>query len=110
MLPKRNRLGRSQALRECLRRGRRISAGGFSLKILRTGPPSRFAISVSAKSAKRATDRNRMRRQLFGILEEQLATFHASWLVYISVFPQAFRHTHEELRTNFLALLYKAHL
>lgn len=80
------------------------------MKVLRAKAPCRFAIAISAKSEKLASKRNRMRRQLFGIIESEMPTFQGTWLVYITVLPQAFKQTTKQMRVSFITALQQAHL
>lgn len=62
MLPSLNRLP-SPETRKVLREGRRISLPEFQLVYRKkTSEPSRFTVIVSTKIAKRATQRNRLKR------------------------------------------------
>lgn len=65
MLSKKNRLSRYQ-IQKVIKKGRRFNFGFFSFKILANQLDSaRFAVVVPKSLAKKATDRNRLRRIIF---------------------------------------------
>lgn len=111
MLARNNRLGRSVALRQVLRKGRITAAGGFVLKTYRTQREHpRFAISISDKAEKRATRRNRMRRQLTGVIVETQRRMQRGVDCHVSVRKEAFSLSSQMRRATFLRLLKQARL
>jgi len=88
MLSKVNRLARRSDLLVALRRGQLSRAGLLSVRVVRTGRPvSRFAFVVSNKVSKRATVRNRLRRQLREITRSWLPQIHRGYDVVVTVHP-----------------------
>ncbi|MGK7888459.1 MAG: ribonuclease P protein component [Leptolyngbyaceae cyanobacterium] len=51
--------------------------------------PTRIGISISTKVSKRATIRNRMKRQIKAAMFHLLPTIAPNWLIIISVHPKA---------------------
>lgn len=73
MFPRALRLGRERDVQAILRKGRRYSATGMTLRILKTNlTHPRATIVVGTKIDKRATVRNRIKRQLRHVLREEL--------------------------------------
>lgn len=65
MLPQKFRLIREKEIRNALRTGRLIKGNAVDIKYAKSGlEQARFLFLVSAKSAKKAHDRNRARRHL----------------------------------------------
>lgn len=111
MLGAKHRLGRSDALKQVIRRGRMTRTKGFSLRIVRTRfPVSRFAISISNKAHKHATARNRVRRQLVAILMSHMQDITPGYDCSIAAYKEAFEMTHKERAEHFMSLLLKSRL
>jgi ribonuclease P protein component len=65
MLPKKYRLAREKDIRAALRRGRLIRGDSMDLKYLKSGLEApRFLFLISAKTAKKAHERNKIKRIL----------------------------------------------
>ncbi|MBU0668117.1 ribonuclease P protein component [Patescibacteria group bacterium] len=71
MIPQKNRLSRSQVA-SVIKKGKRLSSEHFNIKYLArtsknhaTRQESRFCVVVSTKISPKATERNRIRRQIF---------------------------------------------
>jgi ribonuclease P protein component len=74
MLPKKNRLSREKEIRIVLKAGRLMKGNLADIKYLKSGlEQARFLFLVSAKTAKKAHDRNRARRHLSEIFSRRLA-------------------------------------
>lgn len=111
MLGAQHRLGKSDALTQVIRRGKMTRTRGFSLRTMQTRyPVSRFAVSISHKANKYATQRNRVRRQLIGLLMSRMDLVQPGYDCAIGVFKEAFDMTATERRNHFLSLLKKAQL
>ena len=88
MLSRRNRVSSRADLLAVRRRGMAVRGGGLTVRALRTGKPvSRFAFVVSNKVSKRATERNRLRRQLREIVRHWLPTVASGYDVVVTVQP-----------------------
>jgi len=72
MLPKRHRLKKTRDFEEVFRGGRSIRSNGIALKIKATqNKTSRFAVVVSKKVSLKAVVRNRIRRLLSEVIQEE---------------------------------------
>ena len=111
MLKKTNRLGRSDALSTVIRRGRVTRGFGFLLRTQKTHlPVTRFAVSISQKAEKSAVARNRVRRQLYGILRERIHAIAPGFDCAITVQRDGCRQAHAKRRDIFIDLLVHARL
>ncbi|MFA5030622.1 MAG: ribonuclease P protein component [Patescibacteria group bacterium] len=111
MLKKQNRLGRSDALITAIRCGRVTRAPGFLLRTQKTHlPVTRFAVSISQKAEKSAVKRNRVRRQLYGILREQIHGIAPGFDCAITVQRDGCALAHKERKKTFTDLLFRARL
>lgn len=64
---KRDRLTKQQEFAHLFQKGGSVVTPNFTLRYLKTGyPVSRIGVVVSRKVSKKATDRNRLRRQVIG--------------------------------------------
>ncbi|MDD5589563.1 MAG: ribonuclease P protein component [Candidatus Portnoybacteria bacterium] len=65
MLPKKNRLSREKEIKNLLKAGRSIKGNLVDIRYFKSGPgQTRFLFLVSAKTAKKAHERNKIRRYL----------------------------------------------
>jgi len=65
MLPKENRLTKKKDFEKVLKQGKGFKQKTLFLKTIKNGlPQSRFGIIVSKKTAKKAVDRNKIKRQI----------------------------------------------
>ena len=88
MLPRRNRVVPRGELVAVVRRGALVRGGGVTLRILATRrQESRFAFVVSTKVAKKATVRNRLRRQMQEQVRRLLPRLPSGYDVVVSVQP-----------------------
>ncbi len=86
MLPKKARLRRSYDIRRVLKHGRIVYGPDFKIKYCQnrfTGP--RFVFIVSNKVSKKATVRNRIRRQLSSIILQNLDKIEKNYDMIILV-------------------------
>ena len=111
MLKKQNRLGRSDSLKQVIRRGRITRGPGFLFRTLATHPlPPRFAVSISHKAEKSAVRRNRVRRQLYGILRDHITEITPGLDCSITVQRPACIMSSADRKKTFLQLLVHAKL
>ena len=88
MLPRPHRLARRSELTLVLRRGVPARAAGLLVKAYPTRRRfSRFAFTVSNRVAKRATIRNRLRRQLRESTRQLLPKLRRGYDVVVQVLP-----------------------
>ena len=97
MLAKPNRMGRKDQIHRLIRRGRMQRVKGFTIRFASTTfPQSRFAVSISEKANKRATQRNRLRRQIYGFLRKHVGRIKKGTDYHIAVYREAFPLTQVE--------------
>jgi len=70
--------------------------------------PSRFGVAIGLKVSKKATTRNRIKRQIRAILRQFLPRLSAGWDVVVVVHPQAVRCDYEQFLRELEQLLTKA--
>ena len=87
MLHWRNRLRQRQSIRQVYRRGNHQATAHFQLSLLKqTKPgPTKIAIVISTKIAKKATVRNKLRRQVRGALAEMLPSLAPGQDIVITI-------------------------
>ena len=68
-------------------------------------PPSTFGISISKKVSKKAVDRNRIKRQLKGVIRTHLKGIEPGWKVVIVVKPKAIECKYEHFLRELEELL-----
>lgn len=108
MLNKKDRLTRSR-VEYILRKGHRQTSRHFSTRFLRgTGDSSRFAVVVSTRVAPKATDRNRLRRQIYEAVQQADPLESSLDIVLISK-PSAKELTFKELLDTINSTLKKLH-
>lgn len=106
MLPRAYRLRERRAVLITLRRGTVATSRALALHALRTrvaGP--RFAVVVSRKTAKRAVDRNRVRRRIRAILLGLAHTLPHGLALVVRVRPPALTQTFVGLTADLQRLL-----
>ncbi len=74
MLPQNRRLSGKQIKNEIFKKHKKVNSKYYSLVITEgeKNEPTRFAVVISAKVAKKAVNRNRIKRRLFNIIRGQL--------------------------------------
>gem|GEM_PF-1536162 len=111
MLKKQNRLGRSEALKQVIRRGRITRVQGFLIRTLKTRlPVSRFAVSISHKTEKSAVRRNAVRRQLYSILRQHINHIVPGLDCSITVQRDAITESREHRKEIFICLLSRSRI
>lgn len=110
MLPKNNRLSRSD-FDTVYKQGRRIRGKSFGLIVLPTenkNDPSKIGIAITKKVAKKAVDRNQLKRQIRSILVENiLPTLPPGKKIILTAFPAPKTGEYQETRDELLSLLDK---
>ncbi len=82
MLPSKDRL-RFREVEEVFKKGRRLASPLLSVTFVESKGKTAFAVTVSKKVARNATDRNKIRRRLYSILakvEGSQKNIHAVFL------------------------------
>ncbi len=108
MLSRPNRLKREE-IGSIIKSGRRLSSGFYratALKLSNTTVP-RFAFVVSSKTAKRAVDRNLLKRRTRHIVRKNLKQLPGGWGVVVFIGPQVIKTAFIELEKDLLGLLIK---
>ena len=104
MLPRAHRIRSRQDIAALARRGQAIRGPHLTLRIfVRPKGPSRFVCSISQKVSKKATERNRLRRQLQEIIRHTLPSLTRPSDGLVLVRPEA-------LHTPFPVLRDEVHL
>lgn len=86
MLAKKYRLSGEKRFKEIYRNSRYFFTPLFNIRYLKNNQESpRFAVVVSAKVSKKATQRNKIRRQLLEIIREGLPGFNNNYDYIIKV-------------------------
>lgn len=106
MLPKRKRLGRSEDLRLVIRTGRPTRVLGIFIRTRSNNHrPSRFAIAIPREAEKKATARNKMRRQLFSDIKKLQSRLREGFDAYITIrkdlFPLTAKQRNQRLEEVF---------
>lgn len=71
-------------------------------------PASSFGISISKKVSKKAVVRNRIKRQIQGVIRSQLQEIKAGWQIVIVVRPKAIKCKYEHFLRELEELLKQA--
>ncbi len=105
MLPKINRLTKSTEIQKILREGKGTRRNSLLLKIktrkLPASSPPRFAVVVGRKVSKKATVRNKIKRQIREALRHELGNVKGISCVVMALEGSAtlgFREIHEAIR------------
>lgn len=111
MLPRQHRLTQVRDFKKIKSYGQSLFSPLFSLRRLANQRPlSRFSVVVSTKVTKKATGRNRLKRQLREIIRLHLAEIKPGFDVIIAVKAASLAKNYQELEKAVLALLAKARL
>lgn len=109
MLPARNRLTKKKDFENIKESGNSFFSALFRIRILPNKlKSSRFAIVISNKVSKKATVRNRLKRQLREILRLNLAKFKCGFDIVLIVNNKALAKSYQELEVEVLRVLTKA--
>lgn len=86
MLPRRFRLTERRDFDKLYRSGERFSAPHFLIRVLPNNRTmTRIAVVMSTKVSKRATVRNRYKRQTRAVLEELLPRLPGGWDIFVTI-------------------------
>jgi ribonuclease P protein component len=106
MLPKTNRLLSDKDFQKIWKRGRSFYTKSLGFKILPNQlPVSRFGISVGLKVSKRATDRNRLKRQVREIIGSKIGKIAPGFDLVVTILPTALGKKYAELEKEFDAAI-----
>jgi len=87
------------------KRGRLVKSGLFLVKIFPSSTAqSRFGVTISAKVAPKATDRNRLRRLIYGAIQEYYNRIPSADY-WITLLAPAAKATKATLKSELLKLL-----
>ncbi|MFA6410283.1 MAG: ribonuclease P protein component [Candidatus Buchananbacteria bacterium] len=111
MIPANQRLTQDRDFKRINSLGKAYFCQLFRIKILpNQRPVSRLAVVVSTKVSKKATLRNRLKRQFREIIRLNREKIKTGYDIILSPNNQALGHKYADLEENFLALLNKARL
>lgn len=111
MLPKRYRITKEKDFKKINTTGRSFFSSDFRLRsLVNKTEISRFAIVVSTKVSKKATLRNRLRRQVGEIIRDNQKKVKQGVDVVISANSKALKKDYQQLEKGVLSLLNKAKL
>ncbi|HEX9664792.1 MAG TPA: ribonuclease P protein component [Patescibacteria group bacterium] len=109
MLPKQHRLSKDRDFQKVFKAGRSVFSAILNLKVLKTSNQvSRFGIIVSNKVSKRATARNKIKRQLRGALQTNLEKLKPGYDCVIIAKQTILDKEYEEIEATLFDLLRKA--
>ncbi len=116
-LPKANRLKHPKAFKTVYQKGKRTSGKYFILRSWKAVanssgeaslPPTQVGISISQKVSKKAVVRNRIKRQIRGIIRSYLPQLALGWKIVVIVKPQAQGCNYEDFLRELRQLLIKS--
>ncbi|OGY49480.1 MAG: ribonuclease P protein component [Candidatus Buchananbacteria bacterium RIFCSPHIGHO2_02_FULL_45_11b] len=111
MLPVKYRLTQDRDFKRINAGGKSVFSAYFRLRYLANKlPNSRFAVVVSTKISKKATIRNRLKRQTREILRLNREKIKDGFDLIISVQNRALGRDYEELKTDLAVLFFKGNL
>jgi ribonuclease P protein component len=109
MLPAKHRLTRRYHFKKVNRLGRTFYTGGLRLKLIPNNLEfSRLAVVVGTRVSKKATRRNRLRRQLREIIRLQLGQIKSGYDLIFLTLPTSLNYSYQKLRQEVLILLTQA--
>lgn len=111
MLSKKYRLTKEKDFKRIKASGRSFFSSWFRVRCLNNNQEtSRFAVVISTKVSKKASQRNRLRRQIREIIRLNKPKIKEGFDLMISVNNKALDQTYQALEKDLLALLNKAKL
>ncbi len=106
MLVKANRLTKQSDFKKIFNQGGKSFGNFFRLRVKANGlAHSRFAVVASGKVSKKATARNRVKRQTREIIRLNLARLNGNYDVIINIMSSALEQKYEILEKGLLAEL-----
>ncbi|MDJ0658255.1 MAG: ribonuclease P protein component [Crocosphaera sp.] len=115
-LPKKHRLRHPKAFQTVYNRGKRYQSPHLVMRVLlqadpqQATPPTQFGISVSQKVSKKAVTRNRLKRQIKGVIRLFLPTIQPGYQVVIVVKRNTSECKYEHFLRELEELLIKAEI
>ena len=111
MLPKKNRLTKDADFQKIRRSGLSFFSSWFRLGLMPNKRDfSRFAVVISTKVSKKATERNRLKRQLREIIHLNFDKIKSGYDVSLSTNYKALGKEYKDLENDLLRLLNKSKL
>ncbi|MBI4438265.1 ribonuclease P protein component [Candidatus Uhrbacteria bacterium] len=111
MLPQTNRLRQEKDMKTLFAKGRSVFGTLVGMKLCANGRPvTRFAVVVGVKTAKRAVDRNRIKRRVRAIVYALLPELKGGFDVALLPRKEALTAKPEALKAALLGSLKKARL
>lgn len=111
MLPSHHRLRKQKDFDRVFKQGRYINGPLFNVKFNSNGlPSSRFAFVVSAKTEKRATKRNSVKRRLRAVGQELLKNIKPGFDIVVLVKKPSLDSDHKALADELGVILKRAKL
>ncbi len=111
MLARSYRLRLGRDIENVYRRGKAVGAGNLRIKLTPNGLDlSRAVVVISTKVSKRATIRNRARRQVTALMQEEWQTIRPGYDIVVNVYSDLADLTRDELARQFGSLVTKARL
>lgn len=111
MLPRQNRLTKKRDFDNIFQKGKGFKEGFLFLRIVSNKlPNSRFAFIISKKTSKKATIRNKIRRQLQGLAQTNLAVIKKGMDCVLVVLPGFKNECFQEMEKNIQNLFRKSKL
>jgi ribonuclease P protein component len=111
MLPRPFRLAKNRDIRRVFRYGKKASSLSLGLKFcLNQLPLSRMTVIVSLKVDKRATKRNRLKRQIRAIFYSHLKEIKPGFDIVIMPQKTALEKKYQELEKELINLFKRMHL
>lgn len=84
MLSKKNRISNRQLLKKLFEKGKQYKNNNFIFKFLPSIEPiSKFSVVVSKKVASKAVDRNKLRRQIFDCIQNNMSLLKSDIVVIV---------------------------
>jgi len=106
MLAKINRLAKKSDIDNLFQRGKRAFSPFFAVRYLENKEKnSRFTVVISNKVAKKATERNRIRRQIREIIRLNLSRFRYNYDILINISKECLEKKYWKLEEELLDLL-----
>ncbi len=111
MLPKKYKLKRNNDFKKVFERGRHYQQDFIRIKILKNNLAiSRFGFLVGLKVSKKATKRNKIRRQLEETVRLNLNKINSGFDTIISVSPEIIEKNYQEIEKTLIDLFKKIKL
>jgi len=113
MLPKKHRLSKNEEIVKVVRGGKYIWGKTINIKFLankHNSGLSRFTFIVSNKIAKKAVERNKIKRRLREAVREHIGNIQPGYDVVITARPEIINKNHSDIKQEIAHILSKARL